>query len=183
MDTLYSCVLDTFGLIFWINVFSHSKAILSLEKWHSLLLIIFWPSSGNFWFFQWNLERNMALIRSDWKQKIMLRTILGFRANIVRSRFFDPVFHFCGKWTKKMSPICLRVRINVKAIAICISCTGCSLNIVFFLKILLFFWPLPVLLQRWCSTCLVCVHTLTPRENRERPESGIFENLWKKHNI
>ena len=22
--------------------------------------------------------------------------------------------------------------------------------------------------------CLVCVHTLTPRENRERPESGIF---------
>ena len=33
---------------------------------------------------------------------------------------------------------------------------------------------LPVLLQRWCSTCLVCVHTLTPREDRERPKSGIF---------
>ena len=38
---------------------------------------------------------------------------------------------------------------------------------------------LPVLLQRWFSTCLVCVHTLTPRENRERPESGIFWNLQK----
>ena len=37
--------------------------------------------------------------------------------------------------------------------------TGCSLNIV---------------LQRWCSACLVCVHTPTRRENRERPESGIF---------
>ena len=46
--------------------------------------------------------------------------------------------------------------------------TGCSLKIVFFLKILWFFWALPVLLQRWCSTCLVCVHTLTPRENRVR---------------
>ena len=38
----------------------------------------------------------------------------------------------------------------------------------FFLKILWFFWTLPVLLQRWFSTCLVCVHTLTPRENRVR---------------
>ena len=43
--------------------------------------------------------------------------------------------------------------------------TGCSLNIVFFPSFL------PVLLQRWCSTCLVCVHTLTPRE---RQEFGIF---------
>ena len=31
-----------------------------------------------------------------------------------------------------------------------------------------FFWTLPVLLQRWFSTCLVCVHILTPRENRVR---------------
>ena len=54
------------------------------------------------------------------------------------------------------------------------SYTGCSLNIVFFLKMLWFFWTLPVLLQRWCSTCLVCAHTLTLRENRERSESGIF---------
>ena len=44
--------------------------------------------------------------------------------------------------------------------------TGCSLNIVFFLKVLWFFWTLPVVLQRWCSTCLVCVHKLRPRENR-----------------
>ena len=57
--------------------------------------------------------------------------------------------------------------------------TGCSLNIVFFLKIFWLFWTLPVLLQRWCSTCLVCVHTLTPRENRERPEMGISGNLRK----
>ena len=26
----------------------------------------------------------------------------------------------------------------------------------------------------------LCTHTLTPRENRERPESGIFYNLQKK---
>ena len=63
-------------------------------------------------------------------------------------------------------------------------CTGCSLNIVFFfLKVLWFFSTLRVLLQRWFSTCLVCVHTRTPRENRERPESGIFLKNRKKHNI
>ena len=39
-----------------------------------------------------------------------------------------------------------------------------------------FFWTLPVLLQRWLSTCLVCVHTLTPRENRVR---NIFKNSEK----
>ena len=53
--------------------------------------------------------------------------------------------------------------------------TGCSLHIVvFFLKILWFFWTLSDLLQRWCSTCLACVHTLTPRENRERQASKMF---------
>ena len=58
--------------------------------------------------------------------------------------------------------------------------TGCSLKILFFLKMLWFFWTLPVQLQCWFFfTCLVCVHTLTPRENRERPESGIFLNLKK----
>ena len=57
---------------------------------------------------------------------------------------------------------------------------GVHEKLCFFLKILWFFWTLPVLLQRWCSTCLVSVHTLTPRENRERPESRIFWNLWKK---
>ena len=29
----------------------------------------------------------------------------------------------------------------------------------------------------------MCVHTLTPRENRERPESGIFKNIRKKNTI
>ena len=43
-----------------------------------------------------------------------------------------------------------------------------------------FFWTLSVLLQRWFSTCLVCVHKLSSRENRERPESGIFLKIRKK---
>ena len=53
----------------------------------------------------------------------------------------------------------------------------------FFLKILWFFSTLPVLLQRWCSTCLVCVHTLTPRENRLRQESGIYFKIFGKNII
>ena len=36
-----------------------------------------------------------------------------------------------------------------------------------------FFWTLQFLLQRWCLTCL-CVHTLTPRRNREGPEFGKY---------
>ena len=40
------------------------------------------------------------------------------------------------------------------------SATGCSLNIVFFLWILWFFWTLPVLLQCWCLTYL-CVQKTT----------------------
>ena len=61
--------------------------------------------------------------------------------------------------------------------------TGCSLKIVFFLKILWFFWTLPILLQRWFSTCLVCAHTLTPRENRERQSPEHFKNFEKKNTI
>ena len=53
----------------------------------------------------------------------------------------------------------------------------------FFLKILLFFWTLPVLLQRWFSTCLVCVHSLTTRENRERPESEIWWCSTSEKNV
>ena len=51
-----------------------------------------------------------------------------------------------------------------------------SLNIVFFPENFVIFSELPVLLQLWCSTCLVCVHTLTPRENRVR---NIFKNSEK----
>ena len=40
-----------------------------------------------------------------------------------------------------------------------------------------FFLTLPVLLQRWFSTCLVCVNTLTPRR---KTESGIFQKIRKK---
>ena len=58
--------------------------------------------------------------------------------------------------------------------------TGCSLNIVFFLKMLWFFLTLPVLLQCRCLTCH-CVHTLTtPRGNREWPESGIYFKIFEK---
>ena len=50
---------------------------------------------------------------------------------------------------------------------------GCSLNIVFFLKMLWFFWTLQVLLQRrWCLTCH-CVHTHT-EEKTERGQSPEF---------
>ena len=37
--------------------------------------------------------------------------------------------------------------------------TGCSLKLCFSLKCFDFFLSLPVLLQRWCSTCLMCVYT------------------------
>ena len=37
---------------------------------------------------------------------------------------------------------------------------------------------MPVLLQRGCSICPVIVHTLTPRENRERPRvRNIFKSM------
>ena len=50
----------------------------------------------------------------------------------------------------------------------------------FFLKFFWFFWTLPVLLQRWFSTCLVRVHTLIPRENRERLESEMYFKIFQK---
>ena len=56
-------------------------------------------------------------------------------------------------------------------------CTGCSFNIVLFLKFWIFL-TLPVPLQRWCFKCH-CVHTLTPRGNRERPESGIYLKIFE----
>ena len=38
----------------------------------------------------------------------------------------------------------------------------------------------PVLRQRWCSTCLVCVHTLTPRENQRKTRvRNIIKSLEK----
>ena len=49
--------------------------------------------------------------------------------------------------------------------------TGCSSNFVFFLKLLWFFWTLPVLLRCWKLTCH-CVNTLT--------ESGIYFKIFEK---
>ena len=34
-----------------------------------------------------------------------------------------------------------------------------------------FFWSLPILLQRWCSTCLMCVRTHTDTEGKQRKAS------------
>ena len=50
----------------------------------------------------------------------------------------------------------------------------------FSLKCCDFFWTLQVLLlQCWCLTCH-CVHSLTPRGNRERPESAIYLKILEK---
>ena len=61
-------------------------------------------------------------------------------------------------------------------------CTGCSLNIVFFLQMLWFFWTLPVLLQRLCSTCLVCVHT-RHRGKTEKGKSPEYLKICEKNTI
>ena len=48
-----------------------------------------------------------------------------------------------------------------------------------FIKYCVFLWfflTLPVLQQRWFSTCLLCVHKLKPRENRVR---NILKNSEK----
>ena len=62
--------------------------------------------------------------------------------------------------------------------------TGCSLNIVFFPENFVIF------LNSVSSGAAlvfylpgVCTHTDFNRENREKQETGIFCNLWKKHNI
>ena len=60
-------------------------------------------------------------------------------------------------------------------IAICVRfvwSTGCSLKIVFFLKYYDF--------SELCKFCCHCVHTLTTRENLERPESGIYFKILDK---
>ena len=57
-----------------------------------------------------------------------------------------------------------------------------TLDIVFFLKMLWFFWTLPVLLQRWCSTCLVCTYTDTEGKQRKARVWDILKSS-KKHNI
>ena len=58
--------------------------------------------------------------------------------------------------------------------------TGCSWNILFYPQNVVIF-------LNSASSAAVSVpgvvHTLTPRENRERPESGIFQNFKKNHNI
>ena len=57
----------------------------------------------------------------------------------------------------------------------------------FFMKMLEFFLTLPVLLQRWCSTCHLVIQAwspvYTPRRNPERPESGIYFKISKKNTI
>ena len=52
----------------------------------------------------------------------------------------------------------------------------------FLLKIIWFFWSLPVLLQCWFSTCLVLVHTLTPRKT-EKGQSPEYFKIFGKNTI
>ena len=61
-----------------------------------------------------------------------------------------------------------------------IATSGCSLNIVFFFKCCDF--------SELCKFCCSggvchCVHSLKPRGNRERPESGIYFNIFEKSTI
>ena len=63
-----------------------------------------------------------------------------------------------------------------ETINICLA-TGCLLNIVFFLKMLWFFWILQVLLQRWC------VYTHCHREKTEKGKSPDILKSSKKHNF
>ena len=62
---------------------------------------------------------------------------------------------------------------------------GSSLNIVFFpLDFVIFLNSVSSAAALVFYLPGVCVHTLTPRENREMPESGIFLKIRKKtHNI
>ena len=55
--------------------------------------------------------------------------------------------------------------------------TGSSLIIVFFLNICDFSWTLPVLVQRWCSTCL---YTHWHREKTERWMSPEYFKIFEK---
>ena len=110
------------------------------------------------------LKRDLFTVRER-KEKYINMDIKTDRENDAEMELF---WVSCEKWFwKKSLSLCKDIETKLG--------TGCSLNICFFLKMLWFFWTQPVLLQRWFSTCLVCVqHTLTPKENRERPESGIF---------
>ena len=89
---------------------------------------------------KWLKTRDLARINTrakvDWKLNISLQVFNLWHTRVVSS---------CS-----VTPSVLSVS------------TGCSINIVFFLKMLLFFWTLSVLLQRWCLTCHRA-HTLTPR--------------------
>ena len=58
--------------------------------------------------------------------------------------------------------------------------TECSLNIVFFLKLMWYFWTLTVICCSAGVLPAICVHTLTPRGNRARPDSGIYFKIFEK---
>ena len=61
---------------------------------------------------------------------------------------------------------------------------GSSLNIVFFpLDFVIFLNSASSAAALVFYLPGVCVHTLTPRENREMQESGTFLKIRKKHNI
>ena len=49
----------------------------------------------------------------------------------------------------------------------------------FFLKMLWFSWTLPVLLQRWCSTCHLAPQAWSVHTHREKSESGKYLRILK----
>ena len=46
-----------------------------------------------------------------------------------------------------------------------------------------FFWTLPVLLQRWCSTCMVCVYTHWHKGKTEKGQSPEYSKIFGKNTI
>ena len=66
-----------------------------------------------------------------------------------------------------------------KIISTMIACQVCQDEILWFFLYSWFFWTLPVLLQRWFSICLVCVHTDAKGKQRKARVGNIFKNFRK----
>ena len=114
----------------------------------------------------WSLLKRLRYRKNRLKRQVNILSMIEYPTQPFLQRYF-PFFHDrCCRATYK---ILLRVSIFLRESFNSRNLINCNRV---FIKYYVF--PLPVLLQRWCSTCLVCVQTLTRRENRERPEFGIF---------
>ena len=91
-------------------------------------------------------------------------------------KFFYWIQLPCGGGGSGSSTICTNQ--NEARLRVCVqNCVVCSLNIVFFLKVLWFFWTLPVLLQRWCSIWLV-VYIHWHQEKTEKNQSPEYSKIF-----